>query len=176
MTTLLITTADIAAIESISLNTDFNKKIRPHIVKAQELDVRPLIGETFWLAIVANPATYANLLAPFQYTYNGKLREHPGLKSVIIEYTLARYKSDANIHDTPFGLMQKENPYSSPVSDKKIARAEAKMISGAEAYWVRVRAYLNRNKSTYPLWEGCSRAKRTTGSGIEILKVSRQCR
>jgi hypothetical protein len=170
--TTLITLSDIEAIESISVNVDFNKKLRPHVFKAQEFEVRPLIGEEFWIYITANVATLGDLLNEKTYSYNNKTYQHPGLKAVIIMYTLARYKSTIGIHDTAFGLVQKTNQYSEPVSDKLVARESAKETAGAEVYWLRVRDYLDRNKATYPLWKSCNSVK-LTGNGLRIRKASK---
>lgn len=171
--TLLIQLSDISAIESISANTDFNKKIRPHIIKAQDLDVRPLLGEQLWLDVLGNIGNYVNLLNEHTYTYKDKKYQHPGLKAVIVEYTLSRYKPAINIHDTPFGLVEKENPYSTRVSDKTIAREVSRFTSAAETYWLRVKRYLDHHKDTITKWEPCSAHVKLTGNGLRIRKASK---
>lgn len=170
---LLITEADIQAIESFSGNTNFEKKVRPYINKAQEFDVRPLLGEEFWIDLVQNPATYTDLLDSKIYTYNGHTYQHPGLKAVIVEYAYSRYKGEANTHDTPYGLQIKKNEYSDAVPDATVSRQQKNAIAAAEVYWSRVEEYLDRFKSSYPLWRfRCGDSQRPTGNGTRIRKIT----
>lgn len=170
---LLITQADIEALESFSTNTNFEKKVRPHINKAQQFDVRPLVGEEFWIAIVQNPSAFSDLLNEKIYTYNNHTYQHPGLKSVIVEYAYSRYKGEANTEDTPYGVQIKRNDYSDPVSETTISRQQKNAVAAAEVYWRRVEEYLDRLKATYPLWRmSCDDAKRQTGNGTRIRKVT----
>lgn len=167
--TPLVTLADIQAYESISSNLNEAKKLTPHILDAQEFDVRPLVGEEFWIAISSNTASYGAVWNETIYSHGGHTYQHPGLKAVIIMFAYARYKSEANSHDTPFGVVQKNNQYSTPVSDKTLARAEARAKAGAEVYFARVRDYLNRKSAQYPLWE-CAGKRKLTGNGLKIKK------
>lgn len=167
----LITINDIKAVESFSSNTDYSLKLKPHILDAQEFDVMPLLGESFWLDIELNVGSYTDLLNETVYTWQGKRYRNPGLKAVIIGFTLSRYKLAVNVSDTPFGLVQKETPYSSPTDGKLIAKQAALKKSGAEAQWLRVKEYLNRHASQYPKWV-CTWQKRTVG-GIRITKVEK---
>lgn len=168
--TELITLADIQALESVSSNINVAKKIKPHVLDAQEFDVRTLVGEELWIDIQENPNDYTEVLEETTYDHAGHRYQHPGLKAVIVMYAYARYKGDANSHDTPFGVVTKTNEHSTPVSDKTLARAEAKAKAGAEVYWTRVRDFLCRKSSEYPLWKGQSRT--LTGNGLRIKKAS----
>lgn len=170
---LLITQADIIAIESYSSNTDFEKKLRPYIIDAQDFHVRELIGEEFWIDLCVNPGNYPDLLSEKIYTYGGHTYQHPGLKAVIVEYAYSLYKGDANVHDTPYGLQMKKNDYSEAVPESTVARHVKRGQSQAEAYWKRVEAYLDRFRSAYPLWRlGCNIGKSLTGNGTKIRKVT----
>lgn len=171
----LITLSDISAVESMSSNIDFNKKLRPHILDAQELDIRPFVGEEFWIAIydeITDGGTeFDDLWNGSTYQHQGRTHRHCGLKHVLVMFTVARYKPSAMVHDTPFGLVNKTTPYSNPVSDKTVAREEAKARSAAEAYWLQVRSFLVRNRSDYPLFK-CSH-KQLTGNGLKFKKASK---
>jgi len=170
--TALVTLSDIQAIESISSNVNFSKKVLPHILDAQEFDVRPLVGEELWVEIAASPGDFTDLMSETTYTHGGHTYQHPGLKNVIVMYAVARYKAEINMHDTAHGLVVKNTDYSNPVSDRAVARAEAKAKAGAEVYWTRVRDYLCRKSSSYPLWRGS--ATQLTGNGLRIRKVSKR--
>ena len=169
--TTLINISDIQAVESISSNLNVNKKLNPHILDAQECDVRPLLGEEFWIDIVDNLSDYDDLWLEHTYTHAGHTYRHPGLKYVLIMYTYARYKDDAQMHDTAHGVVMKTTEFSTPVSDKAIARAGAKARSSAQVYWSRVKQYLDRKYQDYPLWHGT--AVKSTGNGLKIKKVSK---
>lgn len=168
--TALITLADIQALESISENIDFDTKVRPHIFDAQEFDVRPLVGEELWIDIIENPANYTEVLDEFTYTHQGHKYQHPGLKKVIVMYAVSRYKAVLPETDTAYGLVMKNNEHSTHVSDKRIARAEAKAKAGAEIYWSRVRDFLCRKSSDFPLWKGAK--TKLTGNGLRFKKAS----
>lgn len=172
MLTPLINTSDIQAFEAMSSNIDFDKKLRPHVIDAQEFDVRPLLGEQLWIELISDVSAFSDLWLPFEYSYKGKNYQHPGLKSVVVMFTVARYRGDANNHETAFGSVQKTNPFSEPISEKTIARRMASARSGAEVYWTRVRDYLNRHASDYPNWN-CARKSRLTGNGLRFKKASR---
>lgn len=169
--TALITLADIIAVEPLSPNVDFVAKIRPYVYAAQEHDIIPLIGESFFLEIELNPASFSDLLNETVYIYRGKQYRNPGLKAVIIGYSLSRYKLEAAQAATAYGNVQKETPYSTATDGKLIAKQAALRKSGAEAYWLRVKDYLDRHSTQYPLWKGC--ADRRTVGGIRISKVSK---
>lgn len=170
--TPLITLNDLVARHGVSSNTDFNKIIRRHVIDAQELDLRPLLGEHFYIDVLSNWAETADLWADLvngsTYEYKGKNYQQPGLKYVVELLTMARYKGTAPIQDTPSGLVFKNNEYSERVDAKILAREEARSRANAEAYFVRVREYLDRNENLYENWK-CTRTP-LTGNGLRIIK------
>jgi hypothetical protein len=174
MITALITLADIVAVEEITANAQ-PKKVNTAISDAQDLDVRPLIGKEFWIAIEANPVAYPDLMGPKTYTHNGHDYQSPGLKHVIALYAFSRYLSRNNQHSTPYGTMYKENPHSSVVSPQETAREVKMATSKAEAYWKDVEDYLDRNRSAYPLWRfGCGSGTELTGNGVRIRSTNNE--
>jgi hypothetical protein len=170
--TALIDLNDIESLRSISLNIDFDSKVKPHVLDAQEFDLRPLIGEEFWIELADDVSAFPDLWEGLTYTHQGHTYQHPGLKAVLVMFAYARYKGSVQQTDTAYGLVVKTNEHSTPVSDRTLARAEAKAKSGAEIYWTRVRDYLCRKSTTYPLWKGGS-SGRLTGNGLRIRKVSK---
>lgn len=172
--TLLIQVSDITGLESFSANTEFTKKVRPHIIDAQEFDVRPLLGEELYVDICDNVANYTDLLNEKTYIYKNKTYRSPGLKAVIVMYFKSRYTQEANFHDTAYGVKFKSNDYSADVPEKAIARRAQREISGAEVYWTRVKAYLDRHLVDYPLWKNSCAKPALTGNGLRFKKVSRQ--
>ena len=54
ITTKLITLANIQDVKSISLNVNETKQLSPYILEAQNFDLRELIGDAFYLDLIAD--------------------------------------------------------------------------------------------------------------------------
>lgn len=147
----LITKIDIATKRQISKSVA-DAKINPFIEDAELLDLMPLIGERFYFAISANPATYVDLLNEKEYQYNEQTIKSPGLKRVLIDFAFARYMMHGSTTDTPFGMVQKESQDSTPVSRTDKKESYKLHQQTAMQYWNQVELYLNRNTNIYPLW------------------------
>jgi len=173
--TNLITITDIQAFKPMSVNIDVSKKLTTFIREAQEFDLRPLLGDEFYLAIVsdfeASPSlqVYGDLFNGVTYIYGGHTYQHDGLKSVLVYYAYSRYLNNAQTNQTAFGVVEKVNEHSNPISEKTLSRQVGQAISGAKAYEQRVIDYLVRNESTYPLWK-CFKTNKKTG-GIRITSI-----
>jgi hypothetical protein len=173
--TPLITLTDIRSIKSISLNLNQDKELVPNIIEAQEYDLRPILGDNFFLDLVddltASPSLvlYSDLWNGSEYTYGGERYKHEGIKTVLAYHAYARYLSGANIQSTATGFVHKTNQYSERVDDKSISRLIAQARSAAQVSESRVREFLNRNSSDYPLWKGV----KTKGysSGMKIRSI-----
>lgn len=150
---LLISFSDIKVLKPISNNVDIVRKVDLAIADAQEFDVRPLIGESFYLAIVANPNDYSDLLNGVNYLISNDNYESPGLKKCIALFAYARIKNDANEHDTAFGTVNKTNPYSTGASESTKVRQLKEIREQAQYYWKRIEMYLNEKSEDYPLWK-----------------------
>lgn len=178
--TPLITINDISALEEISANVNFNKKVRPAILNAQEYDVRPLVGEQFWVKLsvsAANNVTvYPDLWNEKTYTYQGEEYQHPGLKAVIVQYAYARYIATANNHHTAFGIVAKTDGslgpnFSTQTSSAEISRLVKMARADAEMCWGRVKSYLERFREQYPLYKCAGAAM--THNGVRINKIGK---
>lgn len=149
---LLIDLAYIREEIPASANLKESKAVVPYIVAAQEFDLRPFLSDQFFKDILANPGNYTALLTRTDYTHGGELYTNPGLKACLARYAYARMKLDSNAHDTAFGTVVKNNPYSEPVTDKTILRQVNEYREQAAAYANQIKEYLCRNLSTYPLY------------------------
>ena len=159
---MIISKSDIATYREISRSVA-DSKINPYIQDAEILDLKPLIGEKLYAAIVANPAEYADLLNKKAYNHDDVVVESPGLKRVLVDFAYARYMLHGSNTDTPFGLVQKDYEGSTAISrtEKKESYKHHQQI--AMQYWREVETYLNRNVSLYPIWgEGCSVSTKRT--------------
>lgn len=171
----LIKLSDIQEFKGISSNINSVKDLIPHILEAQEFDLRPFMGESFYLDLLDDfdnsPSLndYSVLFNGKRYTYNGEKYEFQGLKAVLIYHAYARYLSDGGSTSTPTGRVNKSNQYSEKVSDKTYTRLIQQARSGAMAHQERVLSYLNRNQSQYPLFK-CSGGKKYK-NGVIIKKI-----
>lgn len=173
--TELITISDIKAIKGIADNVNTVKDLAPHILEAQLFDLRPFIGDEFYLSLVddfnSSPslADYSDLFNGVRYTYGGNSYEQYGIKTVLAYYTYARYLAQGGVKDTPSGLMLKNSTHSSHVSDKTITRLVAQATSAAKAHEDMITDYLSRNAASYPLWK-CS-APRQSAAGLKFRSI-----
>lgn len=174
MTTPLISVQDIQAFKGISSNLNLTKDLEPHILEAQDFDLRPFVGESFYLEIVAAfptlAAPYGDLWNGSKYTYQGNDYEHQGLKAVLAYHSYARYVSEGNVHSTPAGFVKKTNQFSEPVGEKTISRLIAQARSGATAHENRVLDYLIRNKELYPGFK-CPGTENRYKTGVKIRNI-----
>jgi len=158
----LITILDIQEFKPISKNTDTQKKLDPFIQEAQEFDLRPFMGDEFYLKLIAEFKTlpipfpdtnYSDLFNGSIWTKNGRTYENPGIKAVIVYYSYARYINKANTNSTAFGMVGKNNPDSTPITDKTINRLVAQAMNGAKAYLNRVEYFIQCNKDLFPEYD-----------------------
>jgi len=172
--TALITLADIRTFKAISSNLN-SLKLDSEINEAQEFDLRPILGDEFYLALIndfaASPSltTYSDLFNGSTYVYSGNTYQHDGIKAMLCYYAYARYLNNSNTNATAYGTVIKLNQESEPVSEKTLSRLVGQAISGAKVFENRIRDFLTRNSADYPLWE-CSKDNQKTG-GLRISAV-----
>ena len=179
MATYLITLSDIQALKPISSNVNEIKALKPFILEAQEFDLRPFLGDAFYLALIddfnASPSlsTYSDLFNGVTYVYNSDTYQHDGLKAMLVYYTYARYLNNSQSIVTPNGVVSKLNNNSERISEKELARLVNQATSGAKVYENRVYDYLLRNNTTYTLWECYTKTKRTGGLRLTSIRKNK---
>jgi len=157
--TPLITLANIQAIKSISLNVNESKQLTPYILEAQNFDLRELLGDAFYLDLVADfvaspsLSNYDLLFNGGTYTYGGETYHLDGLKLYLIYSTYARHLANSNVISTATGLVHKTNQYSEKVEEKTISRLVSQARSGATFCENNIKDYLCRFASTYPIYK-----------------------
>ena len=173
--TKLITASEIRARKGLSNNLNVDKELNPHIDEAQDFDLKPWIGVSFYLDLIdkfESSSTDADFLALMNggvYTYDGDKYENPGIKNVLIYLSYARYSALSNAQNTPTGFVQKTNQYSEPISNAQLTRIIKQNQSGANTLQQRVEDFLNRNESKYPLWKNCNKGNRK--KSVRIKKI-----
>lgn len=172
--TALITLADIRTFKAISSSLN-SLKFDSEVKEAQEFDLRPFLGDEFYLDLIndfaASPSlsTYSDLFNGCTYVYSGNTYQHDGIKAMLCYYAYSRYLNNSNTNATAFGTVMKLNDDSEPISEKTLSRLVGQSISGAKVFENRVRDYLTRKSSDYPLWK-CSHDNKKTG-GLRISAV-----
>jgi hypothetical protein len=175
ITTKLITLQDVATAKGISLNVNDTKQLAPHIFEAQNFDLRELLGDAFYLDLiadfVASPSLneYSELFNGGTYTYNGESYYLDGVKQYLIYSTYARYIANSGVISTASGLVNKTNQYSEKVDEKTILRLVTQARSGATFCENGIKEYLSRKKQDYPLYK-CENITKFTG-GFKIRSV-----
>ena len=155
----IITITDIQDFKPISKNTDTQKKLDPFIQEAQEFDLRPFMGDEFYLKLVDEfkntfpDSNYENLYQGSTWMKGGKTYENPGLRAVLVYYSYARYLNKANTNSTAFGMVGKTNPDSTPLTDRTIDRLVSQSMNGAKAYLNRVEFFINCNSELFPEYD-----------------------
>lgn len=165
--TALITYADIQARNEISVNLDATKKIAPYIQEAQQFDLKSLLGDEFYVALLkdfeASPSlqTYYDLWNGHEWTFAGHTYRHSGLKAVLIYFTYARYLASANSEVTAFGIVSKKTEQSEPISEKVLLRRIDDARTGARAYYDDVEKYMCHFPDDFQLWlQSCAPKKK----------------
>ena len=175
ITTKLITLQDVATVKGVSLNVNDTKQLAPHIFEAQNFDLRELLGDAFYLALiddfVASPSLdeYTFIFNGGNYVYNGETFYMDGIKQYLIHSVYARYIANSGVISTASGLVNKTNQYSEKVDEKTITRLTSHARSSATFCEEKIKKYLSRNKSDYPLYKCETIAKFT--NGIKIRNI-----
>lgn len=156
---LLISKEDFYEYKSIVQSSD-PSRIMNYVLEAQKFDLVSVINKELIEDIQENlSATRNQALIPF-------------IKPVLCYYSYARYINFGNVSDSATGLVQKTNEFSTPASEKMIARLSLGARSLALGYAEDLVKYLNDNKTTYPLWKsGCGPDNRAKGS-FSITEIS----
>lgn len=170
----LITLTDVQTLFPISSNINEEKALNPFILQAQEFDLKPFLGDPFFLAVYNDAPDfniYGDLWNGCEYQWNTHTYSHAGLKSFLIASAYARYLVKANSTSTPYGIVQKETPYSSPTDSKVLALNIQQTKSVAVGYMAQVESYICRNSELFPLWQiGCFTGKKSGSISINRIK------
>ena len=171
----LITLEDMQGYKPLSKNTDNSKKLDPFVLEAQEFELRPFLSDEFYEELIVQfkasfPDTkYSDLFNGSKYIVGGKTYTNPGVKPMLVYYAYARYLKRSNTNSTAFGMVGKNNPDSTPLTEKTLSRMVDDSMSGAKAYENRVRHFLECNSIDYPLYT-CATVNNKTG-GLRVSPV-----
>lgn len=172
--TLLISRDDIVEYRSISANLNTTKKLSPYILEAQEVDIKNLLGNALYNALVldyeASPSlgTYSDLFNGSSWTCSDKTYYHRGIKVVLIYFAYARYLINSPLESTAFGTVVKKDQYSEVQDQKALQRNYDETIKLALAFWEDVKKYLDQ--SDIDLWNCSIQSNYTRISAADPLR------
>lgn len=161
----LITRNDIAKYRQVS-KTPNDDKLNEMILDAQILDLQPLLGESLYNKIVANPADHEELLAGGVYEVDGIGYTNYGLKMVLAYFAYARYIMFSSVTDTPFSVVEKLTDNSRPVEASSKKTIYGLNRDAAFQIWENVKKYLIRMK--HPDFTQC---QNNTLRGLKFKKI-----
>lgn len=157
MAQLLINKNDFKQYKQISKGKDV-EIIEQYIQEAQDLDLKNIICRGFFFDLLKNKneQIYQTFIHGETYTDSeGSLIEFKGLAPVIVYFAYARYILRSHVVDTSFGMIQKTNDFSQPISSSEKRDIRDKCQTDAMSYWEDCKLYLNEKKETFPKWEKC---------------------
>lgn len=153
---LLIDKSHIKQFAQVSKHLNEEDQLQHHIRAAQNMDIEPVLGNEFYFDMVQNrdDVKYTSLLNGGNYTYDGKTFNFMGIRAALACYAYGRYLPLSNVTNTPFGTQTKQNSeYATPVSSKQLQESAQEKKSEGLKYLSDCLLFLNRNASTYPLWQ-----------------------
>lgn len=155
MNQLLIDIDDIKAFKDVSLHTP-ESRINEFIRDAQEQDLRPLLGNSFYFDVLKNhqQGSYKDLMDGSDFDNGDCEWYQQGLKAVLVEFFWGRYTYFGVTNDTPFGNTIKLSDFSKETESKDRRDIWEQSKQRANSYFDIIRVYLNL--SDFDKWnDGC---------------------
>ena len=99
-------------------------KIDSFIREAENMDLKPVMGDELLYSVRRNPTAFVALLNGGMYkTISGDLKTFEGLKSALAYLTYARFVRNGDGHVTRSGFTVKDNEHSTKASETERERA-----------------------------------------------------
>lgn len=156
----LITKLDVSSLSrGMSMHLD-EDKIETYIRESESIDIKSALGDAFYLDVREHPEKYALLLDGGTYEdKHGERKIFMGIKTALAYYTYARIVKNGDLNVTRYGLMQKEDEYSSRPDIKEKVMAYNDAFSIADRYLKECVMFLDDRKEEYPLYKGNGKIK-----------------
>lgn len=149
-------------------------RIKPCILEAQRMDLRPVLNDAFYYALMndfntttglnTTPA-YETLRSGGTYAYSAQTIQFDGIIPMLTYFAIARFVERNPLHITRMGVTIKETDQSSPADARQIKELVNNLRSVAIMYQNQVIQYLEQNTTTFSLYNtggGSDNAGRTT--------------
>lgn len=156
----LITTHDVSSLSrGMSVHVD-EDKIETYIRESESIDIKSALGDALYLDVKENPDKYKLLLDGGTYEDKcGEKKIFMGIKTALAYYTYARIVKNGDFNVTRYGLMQKEDEYSSRPDIKEKVMAYNDAFSIADRYLKECVRFLEEKNDDYPLYKGNGKIK-----------------
>jgi len=156
----LLTYSQQQAIKKISANNQ--SKYDPLALEVEENELLSLLGVELLQDIQANPTATDNALLLNGDTYEistGHSVTFKGLRYMLAYFNYAKYVGESFVADTFSGMVKKTREDAELLSEGAIKRLQADARQLAMNDWERIRAYLDLNYVTFPLWRASTTRK-----------------
>lgn len=167
----LITPAELSQFgRPISTKTD-EDKLKAYIIEAEQMNIKPVLGDDLFLSILEkgeDDDKVRTLLNGGTYQSDDRIYSFAGLKSAISYYVYAKYLMVGDFNATRFGVMMKEDSYSSHISSSERSNAYSDTLEVANCYLQDCVAYCKR----IGLMSGLPGSQKATGA-VKIRKIAK---
>jgi hypothetical protein len=155
----LITREEIRQYKQIAQTVN-DDRLNDIILQVQLDEIRPVLGEDLFNALMQSPENYEDLLNGGTYEYSGVTYSNYGLKAVIAYYVYAYWMMFGDVTNTPFGTVTKLNGNVSQPTDYPIKKSLfTTNKNSAYNIWLNVELFLRRTNE--PLYANCFCQKKT---------------
>lgn len=149
----LITVNEFKATKDVGQVID-EKKVNQMIEIAQSTEIKDLLGARFYFDMITNinQDNYQDLLTGCTFTFMGITYYQDGLKSLLSDYTMAKYVLALPANFTPFGVTTKVSQDSEQVDRGTLKDLSSQQMQLAGSRWETIKLYLDTNYNKYPVW------------------------
>lgn len=123
---------------------DDSKAIR-FIDEAEDMDVRPALGDKMLQYIRDNKSSLTDLLNGTTYTYNGQTYTISGLKKAIAYYAYARLIVGGDVEVTRSGMRSRDSEYSHQVPMEERQQVSRECSAIADRHMNQLLDYIKRS-------------------------------
>lgn len=170
---VLIGRVDVQPYAQVAINSSEEKFLTPATLEAQNMDLKPALGNIFWTDILAKKTEekYVLLLDGGEYDDSaGNTLTFQGLKAALACFSYSRYLDSRTVIDTSFGAVSKASEFSDKADPKSIAVMVAKKKAVGQKYLEEVIDFLNEKSDEYDLWEKECKSKEQP-YGPSVVKI-----
>lgn len=123
-----------------------DSKATRFIDEAEDMDVRPALGDKMMKYIRENSASLTELMNGDTYTYNGQTYTFSGLKKAIAYYAYSRLIVGGDVEVTRSGMRSRDSDYSHQVPMEERQQVSRECSAIADHHMNQLLDYIKRNE------------------------------
>ena len=152
----MITATEIREYLQLSKNVK-DEEVAKYVVEAQELDIKPFLGEKFYYDFITNYLTNTDYTKLFEGgTYSpdsdGYLVSFTGIKKLLCYYTYNRFLVGNNEQLTRTGFVEKATPQSLAIDHANLLKKSSAILTTANQFKESTVNYIEKNVDLFPLY------------------------